>query len=103
MHIQQLIGQQVDPTTKKRGLLGVTGNSLDTVGGVSLSMGLAKETLQDDFVVVRDFPYPVLLGMDFLSKVKAVIDFRKGEVTLSLIMRDPGLVGLVNLLSEDVF
>ena len=66
---------------KKRDLLGVAGNSLDTIGGVSLTVDLAKETLQNYFVVVRYFPYLVLLGMDFL--INLVTDFRKREVTLS--------------------
>lgn len=46
-------------------------------------MGVGEGQLRHPFTVVQDFPFPVLLGHDFMSKVQAVLDFRQGTVSLA--------------------
>ena len=64
-------------------LSGATGKPLQAIGEVSLCVELGSHGLQHQFSVVKDFPYPVLLGTDFLSRVNAIVHLKSGLVTLS--------------------
>ena len=68
---------------ERRALIGANGGELHASGSLSLSVSLGDQEIQHTFAVIEDFPYPVLLGTDFLSRVKAVVDFSKGVVTLN--------------------
>ena len=68
---------------ERRVLLGANGGEMHATGSLSLSVSLGDQEIQHTFAVIEDFPYPVLLGTDFLSRVKAVVDFSKGVVTLN--------------------
>ena len=78
------VGKSPDPIAHHAtgNLIGASGAKLQAVGSVYLDMSVGNNLLKHKFVVVKEFPYPVLLGTDFLSRVGAVIDFRKGSVTL---------------------
>ena len=79
----QQVRQRPSSIRSGKKLSGATGKPLQAIGEVSLCVELGSHGLQHQFSVVKDFPYPVLLGTDFLSRVNAIVHFKSGLVTLS--------------------
>ena len=52
--------------------------------------------LTHNFVVVKSFPYPILLGTDFLSRVGAILDFQSASLALSKMSDTDNQVQLPN-------
>lgn len=60
----------------------VTGECLDTLGTLTISIRLGEEVFQHDVQVIRNSNQAVILGWDFLQKHHAVIDVRGGQLQL---------------------
>ena len=63
-------------------LLAAYGRTMESVGTVTLTVGVGQEPVLHTFVVVKEFVFPVLLGSDFLAHIEAVLDYGKGTVAL---------------------
>lgn len=60
----------------------VTGDYLDTLGMLPITIRLGEEVFSHDVQVVRNATQPVILGWDFLSKHHAVVDLRENNLKL---------------------
>ncbi len=60
----------------------VTGDYLDTLGMLPITIRLGEEVFSHDVQVVRNAIQPVILGWDFLSKHHAAIDLRENHLKL---------------------
>jgi len=60
----------------------VTGDYLDTLGMLPISIRLGEEVFTHNVQVVRNAAQPVILGWDFLSKHHAEIDLRENHLKL---------------------
>ena len=49
---------------------------METTGMVTLTISLADHKQTAYFVIVRDCPVPILLGLDFLTSAGIVVDAR---------------------------
>jgi hypothetical protein len=70
-------------------VVGANGCPLDMVGQVKIYMTIGDFTCEQSFVVVQNLTVPCLLGADFLINQAAVIDCKKGEMTLAGQFRIP--------------
>ena len=64
-------------------LQGVTGHELKVLSEVSLKTKIGRKNLQHKFHVVQDLPYPVLLGLDFLSDHKIKLDYETHTLSIN--------------------
>ena len=71
--LKQPQGQLQKATTK---IVGATGKSQAYPWTTARIADLGKETITHSFLVLPDFPYP-LMGRDLLQKLQATITFRK--------------------------
>ncbi len=60
----------------------VTGDYLDTLGMLPITIRLGEEVFSHDVQVVRNAIQPVILGWDFLSKHHSAIDLRENHLKL---------------------
>ncbi len=60
----------------------MTGDYLDTLGMLPITIRLGEEVFSHDVQVVRNATQPVILGWDFLSKHHAAIDLRENHLKL---------------------
>ena len=63
-------------------LLTAAGAEMETTGMVTLTISLADYKQTASFVIVRDCPVPILLGLDFLTSAGIVVDARARAVIL---------------------
>ena len=52
-----------------------TGHSLEVLKVVRIRITLGKVRMYHDFIVVKDFKHDMILGIDFLTARKAILDF----------------------------
>ncbi len=60
----------------------MTGDYLETLGMLPITIRLGEEVFSHDVQVVRNALQPVILGWDFLSKHHAAIDLRENHLKL---------------------
>lgn len=60
----------------------VTGDYLDTLGMLPITIRLGEEVFSHDVQVVRNATQPVILGWDFLNRHHAIIDLRENHLKL---------------------
>lgn len=60
----------------------VTGDCLDTLGTLPISIRVGDECFSHDVQVVRNATQPLILGWDFLQKHRAVIDLTSNQLKL---------------------
>ena len=63
-------------------LLTAAGAEMETTGMVTMTVSLADYKQAASFVIVRDCPVPILLGLDFLTSAGIVVDARARAVIL---------------------
>ncbi len=71
-------------------LTSISGDNLDSVGTLSANVTLGKRTVSHSFQVIRNCPKALVLGWDFLSMHKIVINmqnmsFQLGEDSISFV------------------
>lgn len=62
--------------TCNRRLTGVTGETLEVLGALDLDLKLHNETARHEIIVVKDIPYDVIVGKDFLEKENYTLKFQ---------------------------
>ena len=63
-------------------IVGANGQRLDTRGSVITSINLADQHLEQIFITVHKLPIKVILGIDFLSKSGAILDFTSNTLSI---------------------
>ena len=73
---QEVVGEPYihRPESEHATTIGANGLPLDVVGHVTLPVAIGDLNAQQDFVVVKNLSVDCLLGTDFLTAHKAVID-----------------------------
>ena len=68
----------------EQGLVGVDGTELEIVGKgeEEIQMG-KKQVIKHSYYVVRNMPYDIIFGKDFLEKNKAIIDLGECKVIIN--------------------
>ena len=78
------LGHTADQTLESDShLIAAEGNPLDLAGKIHLDLSFGDAIIRHPFQIANDFPFPVLLGCDFLSRVRAVISYANGTVTFT--------------------
>ncbi|RWS20382.1 hypothetical protein B4U80_12093, partial [Leptotrombidium deliense] len=63
-------------------LRGVNNSIVQPCGEMNLMLRLGKKHFNERFVIVREFPYEMLLGLDFFTKYKVDIQFSKKVISI---------------------
>ena len=92
-------------------LRSATGHSLEVSKVVRIRITLGKVRMYHDFIVVKDFKHDMILGIDFLTARKAILDFDSQTLVIKNsvypLKTKPGQeqteVSLVRLADVDVF
>ncbi len=94
------------PTLRQRPLVkqfipltSISGDTLDSVGTLSANVTLGKHTVSHSFQVIRNCSKALVLGWDFLSMHKIVMNmsFQLGEDSISFVGVDQHSLKLVNV------
>lgn len=93
------------PTLRQRPLVkqtSISGDTLDSVGTLSANVTLGKRTVSHSFQVIRNCSKALVLGWDFLSMHKIVINmqnmsFQLGEDSISFVGVDQHSLKLVDV------
>ena len=62
--------------TSNRKLTGVTGETLEVLGALDLDIKLYDESARHEVIIVKDIPYDVIIGKDFLLKENYTLKFQ---------------------------
>ena len=74
---KRVVGSSLhDLRSCNRRLTGVTGETLEVMGAIDLDIKLHNETAKHEIIIVKELPYDVIVGRDFLQKENYTLKFQ---------------------------